>query len=502
MGISARQRQRSCRGRLSALGAAACLLFVVGGGFAYGQETTTSSDPSLEATATTEQPTTTTVAVVLDTTILPPTTVPPPTTPAPTTPPPTTAPPTSNAPASTTPTAPPPTSTSNPPRATTTTRANPGSTTTQTTVPPKRAVTSTTKRPSVARLPVAPTIAPTVPVTAVGTASTFDLASQLASRQAEILRVTAELDRMDAELGVLVEEYNRLMLELAAAKQAVLQMEQELDLTEDDLSAATAALEARVVGAYKNQPSALAVVLNTTDMTDLFKRVGLLVSIARSDRSRLDEVGSLRARTGRLLDDLSRDLYGLTLATQRLSDQKRLIEDELAGRQAYLAQLGAEVQVLVEQQRQSARSVVPLGVDLASYLATDGQGLVRTALTYLGVPYVWGGATPSGFDCSGLLQYVFMQHGIYLPHYSGFQAQMGIEIPLVFIQPGDLVAFKNPVSHIGMYIGDDMYVHAPRTGDVVKISRLSDRGDLTHIRRILVSPGAANSESESPSQTP
>ena len=350
--------------------------------------------------------------------------------------------------------------------------------------------------------PLAPSALPVIPLTPGRTIDALDLSGKLAERQLEVLRVTGELDRMDAELGALVEEYNRLQLELAAAKQAVLQMEQQLDGTHQDLSAATEALESRVVGAYKNQPSALAVVLNTTDMKDLVKRVGLLMSIARSDRSRVDEVGSLRSRADRLLDDLSRDIYELTLATQRLNDQRRLIESQLAERQAYLARLGVEVQYLVEQQRQSARNVVPMGVDLASYLATDGQGLVRTTLTYLGVPYVWGGATPSGFDCSGLLQYVFMQHGIYLPHYSGYQAQMGIEIPLALIQPGDLVAFRSPVSHIGMYIGDDLFVHAPRTGDVVKISKLSDRSDLTHIRRILVSPGAVVADAGAPVSTP
>ena len=79
-------------------------------------------------------------------------------------------------------------------------------------------------------------------------------------------------------------------------------------------------------------------------------------------------------------------------------------------------------------------------------MSADGQGIVRTALTYLGVPYVWGGATPSGFDCSGLVQYVYLQHGIYLPHYSGYQAADGGRGPATpSPSPGDLVAFRNPV---------------------------------------------------------
>jgi cell wall-associated NlpC family hydrolase len=82
------------------------------------------------------------------------------------------------------------------------------------------------------------------------------------------------------------------------------------------------------------------------------------------------------------------------------------------------------------------------------------------------------------------VQYVFMQQGIYVPHYSRYQALMGVEVPLEAILPGDLVFFGSPVYHVGIAMGNDLFVHAPRTGDVVKISRLSDRHDLSHIRRL------------------
>ena len=116
--------------------------------------------------------------------------------------------------------------------------------------------------------------------------------------------------------------------------------------------------------------------------------------------------------------------------------------------------------------------------------------MVKTALRYLGIPYVWGGASPvTGFDCSGLVQYVFLQNGMYVPHYSGYQALMGFEVPRDAVQPGDLVFFGDPVHHVGIYVGDDLFVHAPRTGDVVKISRLSERADVSHIRRVAVLSG-------------
>jgi cell wall-associated NlpC family hydrolase len=98
------------------------------------------------------------------------------------------------------------------------------------------------------------------------------------------------------------------------------------------------------------------------------------------------------------------------------------------------------------------------------------------ALRYLGVPYVWGGASPDGFDCSGLVMYVYAQLGISLPHFAAAQYGMGTPVARSDLQPGDLVFFDG-LNHVGIYIGDGQLVHAPQTGDVVKISSLSDFGD-------------------------
>ena len=109
-----------------------------------------------------------------------------------------------------------------------------------------------------------------------------------------------------------------------------------------------------------------------------------------------------------------------------------------------------------------------------------GAQAVRIAMQYLGVPYVWGGADPlTGFDCSGLVMYVYAQLGIQLTHYTGSQFYEGARVPPWALQPGDLVFFE-PSSrgpqHEGMYIGDGRFIQAPHTGDVVKISSLSEPG--------------------------
>jgi len=101
----------------------------------------------------------------------------------------------------------------------------------------------------------------------------------------------------------------------------------------------------------------------------------------------------------------------------------------------------------------------------------------QIALKYLGIPYQWGGASPStGFDCSGLVMYVYAQLGIQLPHYAAAQFGFGTAVPKNELEPGDLVFFDN-LDHVGIYIGGGDMVHAPETGDVVKIEAISDFGN-------------------------
>ena len=104
-----------------------------------------------------------------------------------------------------------------------------------------------------------------------------------------------------------------------------------------------------------------------------------------------------------------------------------------------------------------------------------GVRAVAYARRFLGVPYRWGGTSPSGFDCSGLVRYVYRRFGIDLPHSSYADFGLGRRVGRWALKPGDLVFFSG-LGHVGLYIGKGRFIHAPHSGTRVQISRLRDWG--------------------------
>jgi peptidoglycan DL-endopeptidase CwlO len=113
----------------------------------------------------------------------------------------------------------------------------------------------------------------------------------------------------------------------------------------------------------------------------------------------------------------------------------------------------------------------------------DRANVVQAALTQVGSSYVWGGAAPGGFDCSGLVMWAFQQAGISLPHSSQAQASGGQPVALSDLQPGDVVTFYSDASHSGIYVGDGMVIHSSTYGVPVRVVPMNAAGPIHDARR-------------------
>jgi cell wall-associated NlpC family hydrolase len=173
--------------------------------------------------------------------------------------------------------------------------------------------------------------------------------------------------------------------------------------------------------------------------------------------------------------------------------------DKVAAQQADLKKQVAEYQAVYDQlsaaekraaagaspdhvSRSDRAAAAPSGPVVASSQAA--QIAVDTAMAQRGKPYVWAASGPGSFDCSGLTAYAYHAAGIDLPHSSALQSKMGKAVSRADLQPGDLVFFYSPVSHVGIYIGNGQMVHAPTTGDVVKVANLDSMGSFVGGQRI------------------
>ncbi len=326
------------------------------------------------------------------------------------------------------------------------------------------------------------------------------------NRRAQAVAARAEMARLGEELQPAIERYNKAVLDLQEVNQDVAFNKKMIAVTENNLKVSQAELEAKLQQSYRlGEPDLLASLLGQESLSDILAVSELF---ERSQQQAADLIGGL-AQDKRTLKRQRHDLAvaqdrAATLRQQR-ANERSTITAGIAQSQSLALGLEDEIAVLVQEEaarqevlRQEAIAAlaaaqgvsanaadneVALGgsVDASTSAAiqlppTDGSigaQAVSISMQYLGVPYVWGGASPSGFDCSGLTQYVYAQVGVSLTHYTGSQWNEGARVPYDQLIPGDLVFFRADLGHMGMYIGGGQYINAPQTGDVVKISSLN-----------------------------
>jgi peptidoglycan DL-endopeptidase CwlO len=325
----------------------------------------------------------------------------------------------------------------------------------------------------------------------IGVAALFAAASAgaqgVAEKEAQAQSVLAQIQQIDRSLGPAIEAYNLANVKLDKIEADLRENRKQLRVTRENLKLAQDSLAARLVTAYTSgtDDSALAVLLGATSFEDMLDRLEGINASSQQDASIVEQVTSFKAAVKRNRVQL-RDAHAAQerIVAQKAAQRER-IESQLASRRQLLSSIRGEIARLraaerAQQRVLAAAAQARLGSGSLAAAAPEGAlappnthgGVVGIAMQYLGVPYRWGGSSPSGFDCSGLVVYVFAQIGISLPHSSYALWNVGSPVSRGQLQAGDLVFF-NGLGHVGIYIGGGQFVHAPHTGDVVKISSLT-----------------------------
>lgn len=321
---------------------------------------------------------------------------------------------------------------------------------------------------------------------AVAAAMAFPIAASaapLANKRAEAERIKAQIDALDERMDVAVEDYNEARLAYARTQERVAQNRVRMRELEARTVALQVALEARVDSMYRSGPLALMdVLLGAASFEDFATTWDLLEQLNAADAASVAELRSARAEAAALAVDLEASRVKAKSQLAAVTRTKASIEADLARRAQLLRGVEAEIAQLMAEARARAirasrrgsrgQASAPGGWDWGSPTNAPRGAVVGIARRYLGRPYRWAAAGPGAFDCSGFTMFVYAQVGVRLPHSSRAQISSGQRVSRANLQPGDLVFFGRPIHHVGIYVGDGMFVHSPRTGDVVSVDPL------------------------------
>jgi peptidoglycan DL-endopeptidase CwlO len=325
-------------------------------------------------------------------------------------------------------------------------------------------------------------------------------APPIESKQAEARQVLAQIQELDSKLELVIDEYNGAEAELDAIKAQQRINERRLKIARANLGSAQSSLEGRLIDLYQNgSPDLVEILLGSSSLDEILDGIETAGRVSDQDAQILHEVQRFKSEIKQREAELEKARSRQEQVVADLAARQSEIEAGLAQRQELLDSIRDQIAELqaAERRRQAridaaaearvAAAAAPTSSD-APTGAPPSQygGVVGIAMQYLGTPYVWGGESPGGFDCSGFTYYVFSRVGVSLPRTVSAQYSVGVGVSRSELQPGDLVFF-NGLGHVGIYIGGNQFIHSPHTGDVVKVSAMTGYYDSNYVgaRRVL-----------------
>ncbi|SFC24598.1 C40 family peptidase [Klenkia taihuensis] len=254
----------------------------------------------------------------------------------------------------------------------------------------------------------------------------------------------------------------------------------------DTAAAAVTALQPQVdaivrSGFVDGVPSGLETMLSSDSADEVLQRVSTINQLTSHTDAVLGQLALAQQAAQQARADADAAAAQAATALADLEAQQDQVQAQLAAYRADYARLAAPLQAQVDRAvagpELSAAAMADAAAAAPAAAPSEAAGVaIEAALAQLGKPYVWGSSGPDGFDCSGLMQYAYAAAGISLPHSSRAQSGLGTPVSRAELQPGDLVFFYSPVSHVGMYIGNGQMVHASVSGRPVAVTSVDQRG--------------------------
>jgi cell wall-associated NlpC family hydrolase len=294
------------------------------------------------------------------------------------------------------------------------------------------------------------------------------MGSAAASPKPSLQELSKQAEALHTQIETLSEQYNGQREKLKTAKKSAEAAKKTLSDSEADLAAKRAKATLLAQNAYMNGGYGNAMALmGSEDPESFLDRAATTYALEQQQGEEVNQVTAARESAER----------ARTSAEARIAEVQKIVND-LDGKRDKITTLVTKVEsslfkrAIGDAGRPGSRAV---RITLPIIGGGKAAEAARWALTQQLKPYVWGAEGPRSYDCSGLVMAAYQRVGISLPHYTGDQWTAGRHIAKEDLRPGDLVFFYGDLHHVGIYIGGGMMVHAPQTGDVVRVAPLARR---------------------------